>query len=64
MGDYRELRVVITIIAEEDNLLAEEKKGTMIAGTRTLYYPETATPLQLMCEIKQKIEEIEESSLP
>lgn len=64
MGDYRELRVVVTIISEEDNLVTEENKGNITAGILTIHYPETMSPLQLMSEIKQKIEEIEESSYP
>ena len=64
MGNYRELRVVITIISEEDNLMTEEKRGDTAAGSLTIQYPETITPIQLMSEINQKIEEIVESSLP
>jgi len=64
MGDYRGLRIVVTITSEEDNLILEESKNDIIVGTLTIDYPERNPPHQLLSEIKEKIKEIENSSVP
>lgn len=64
MGDYRELRIVVTIASEEDNLMTDESKNDIIVGTLTIDYPESKPPHQLLSKIKEKIREIEDSSVP